>query len=314
MTAAWGGRAPATWNRRVATVRSFLAFCQRRRWLAEDRTVDLERRPELADHTKPSPGRAPTAVAPRRRRVREKPLWRLLDETAARANEDDGGHQRGSTSQNRSRLPRKIQWQEPGSPRNSTAAGTPPAPGRGAKEVAAMATTKDRLDELTRHERELDDHDVLALEDGGVADAQVPPAAAGNRPAPAVLGTSSLRGRLLEPITGRWAAIGAVAWVVLLGIGIAVEPQPTNPNAVDPWFLNVLGAVLLAAVVAAFAGFWLRERWGLAASLLASGLLVVATVACPVSGHHTQLGAWWVVQLGCGLGLVTTSALGLRRG
>jgi hypothetical protein len=169
-----------------------------------------------------------------------------------------------------------------------------------------MATTKDRLDELTRHERELDDHDVVALQDGGVADA-----AAGNRPA--VLPTS-LRGRLLEPLSGRWAAIGAVAWVVLLGIGITVEPQPTNPNVVDPWFLNVLGTVLLAAVVAAFAGFWLRQRWSLAASLLASGLLVVSTVACPASGHHTQLGAWWVVQLGCGLGLVTTSALGLRRG
>jgi hypothetical protein len=169
-----------------------------------------------------------------------------------------------------------------------------------------MATTKDRLDQLTRHERELDDHDVVALEDGGVADAQAPPA-------PAVLPTS-LRWRLLEPLSGRWAAIGAVAWVVLLGIGITVEPQPTNPNLVDPWFLNVLGAVLVAAVVAAFAGFWLRQRWSLAASLLASGLLVVSTVACPASGHHTQLGAWWVVQLGCGLGLVTTSALGLRRG
>jgi uncharacterized membrane protein len=176
-----------------------------------------------------------------------------------------------------------------------------------------MATTKDRLDELTRRERELDDHDVVALEDSGVADAQVPPAPAGNGPAAAVLRTS-LRGRLLEPLSGRWAAIGAVAWIVLVGIGIAVEPQPTNPNAVDPWFLNVLGTVLLAAVVAAFAGFWLRRRWSLAASLLASGLLVVSTVACPASGHHTQLGAWWVVQLGCGLGLVTTSALGLRRG
>jgi hypothetical protein len=174
-----------------------------------------------------------------------------------------------------------------------------------------MATTKDRLDELTRHEREPDDHDVVALQDGRVMDAQAPPAAAGNRLA--VLRTS-LRGRLLEPLSGRWAAIGAVAWVVLLGIGIAVEPQPTNPNVVDPWFLNVLGTVLLAAVMAAFAGFWLRQRWSLAASLLASGLLVVSTVACPASGHHTQLGAWWVVQLGCGLGLVTTSVLGLRRG
>jgi hypothetical protein len=176
-----------------------------------------------------------------------------------------------------------------------------------------MATTKDRLDELTRREPELDDHDIVALEDGGMADAEVPPAAAGNGPAVAVLRTS-LRGRLLEPLSGRWAAIGAVAWVVLLGIGIAVEPPPTNPNAVDPWFANVLGTVLVAAVAAAFAGFWLRRRWSLAASLLASGLLVVSTVACPVSGHHTQLGAWWIVQLGCGLGLVTISALGLRRG
>ena len=39
MTAAWGGRAPAAWNRQVATVRSFLALCQRRSWLAEDLTV-----------------------------------------------------------------------------------------------------------------------------------------------------------------------------------------------------------------------------------------------------------------------------------
>ena len=132
-----------------------------------------------------------------------------------------------------------------------------------------MATTKDRLDELTRRERELDDH-VVALEDGRMKDGEVPPVAAGNRPAVAVLRTS-LRGRLgrlLEPLSGRWAAIGAVAWVVLLGIGIAVEPPPTNPNVVDPWFLNVLGAVLLAAVVAAFAGFWLRQRWSMAASLL----------------------------------------------
>ena len=100
---------------------------------------------------------------------------------------------------------------------------------------------------------------------------------------------------------------------MLLGIGIAVEPPPANPNAVDPWFVDALGMVLLTTVAGAFVGFWLRQRWSLAASLLASGLLVVSTVACPVSGHHI-LGAWWVVQLGCGLGLAATSILGLRRG
>jgi len=32
-----------------------------------------------------------------------------------------------------------------------------------------------------------------------------------------------------------------------------------------------------------------------------------------VSGHHTQVGAWWLVQLGCGLGLAAVSTQGLRR-
>ena len=176
-----------------------------------------------------------------------------------------------------------------------------------------MATTRDPLEQLTNVEWELHDQDVVALEDTWRTDAQGPPTAAG--PGPAVtVPRSSLRSRLLEPITRRWAAIGAVAWVLLVGIGIAVEPPPTNPDAIDPWFVDALGTVLLAAVVGAFAGFWLRRRWSLAASLVASGLLVASTLACPASGHHTHLGAWWVIQLGCGLGLVTTSSLGLRRG
>jgi peptidoglycan/LPS O-acetylase OafA/YrhL len=156
-----------------------------------------------------------------------------------------------------------------------------------------MATTRERQEELTRAEWEL------------------PPAP---REEPAVTAPRrSLQERMLEPISGRWAAIGAVAWVALVGIGIAVEPAPTNPDAVDPWFLDAVATVLLVALVATFTGFWLRRRWGLAASLLASGLLVVSTLACPTSGHHT-FGAWWVVQLACGSGLMATSALGLRRG
>jgi site-specific recombinase XerD len=88
VTTAWGERAPATWNRQVATVRSFLGFCRRRRWLVDDLTVDLERRPEPADRTTA----IPLAELDRLWRreevgVREKALWRLLYETAARASE-----------------------------------------------------------------------------------------------------------------------------------------------------------------------------------------------------------------------------------
>jgi site-specific recombinase XerD len=82
----WAGA--GDWNRQVATVRSFLAFCRRRRWLIDDLTVDLERRPEPADRTKAIP--LPELERLWRREdvsVREKALWRLLDETAARASE-----------------------------------------------------------------------------------------------------------------------------------------------------------------------------------------------------------------------------------
>jgi site-specific recombinase XerD len=54
VTTAWGARAPATWNRHVATVRSFLGFCRRRRWIGEDLAGALERRPEPSTAPRPS--------------------------------------------------------------------------------------------------------------------------------------------------------------------------------------------------------------------------------------------------------------------
>jgi uncharacterized membrane protein len=164
-----------------------------------------------------------------------------------------------------------------------------------------MVATKERLDELTVSELESHDGVAVTPQDGSLGDRWT----RARRP---------LGERLLEPIPGRWAAIGAVAWVVLLEVVRAVQPPAADPDAVDPWFVTALGTVFLVAMLSAFAGFGLRRRWGLAASLFASGLLLVSTVMCPVSGHHAGVGAWWVVQLGCALALVTTSALGLRRG
>jgi hypothetical protein len=173
-----------------------------------------------------------------------------------------------------------------------------------------MTMTDQRLDQPTGHDWELPDHDATAAENLGPGGETPAPATAGQAPD---LARRLLGDRLLEPISGRRAAIGAIAWVVLVWIGIAVEPPSSNPNAVEPWFVSALGTILLAAMVAAFTGLWQRRRWSMAASLLASGLFVVSTLACPLSGHHTQIGAWWFVQLACGLGLVATSTLGLRR-
>jgi integrase len=85
---AWGSCAPATWNRHVATLRSFTVFARRKGWLASDPAAGLERRTEPADRTKAI---AVSSLERLFRRqdvaLREKCLWRLLYETAARAEE-----------------------------------------------------------------------------------------------------------------------------------------------------------------------------------------------------------------------------------
>ena len=173
-----------------------------------------------------------------------------------------------------------------------------------------MVTTNDHLEEVSRSGPDLEGQERVELEDAWVMAPGAPPrpAAATDLPVtPVPLGM-----RLQEPITGQQALIGAVVWAVGLAVGIAVEPPATNPGAVDPWFVSALSSVLLAALLTTFAGLWLRRRWSLAASLVAAGMLLVSTVLCPVSGHHA-IGVWWVVQLGCGMGLAAVSALGLRR-
>ena len=87
-TAAWGQCGPATWNRHVATLRSFTAFARRRGWLTADPAGVLERRNEPADRTK-AIARSSLERLFRREDVaiREKCLWRLLYETAARTQE-----------------------------------------------------------------------------------------------------------------------------------------------------------------------------------------------------------------------------------
>jgi len=85
---AWGHTAPATWNRHVATLRSFAGFCRRRGWLKESIADGLERCREPADRTKAIPY-AQLARLWRRDdvAVREEALWRLLYEAAARGQE-----------------------------------------------------------------------------------------------------------------------------------------------------------------------------------------------------------------------------------
>jgi integrase len=84
----WHHASPATWNRHVATVRSFARYCERTRILEIDGALELQRRAEKHDHTRSVPSASLERLWERRDiDLRERTLWRMLYETAARANE-----------------------------------------------------------------------------------------------------------------------------------------------------------------------------------------------------------------------------------
>lgn len=80
--------APASWNRQVATLRSFTAFAQRQGWLTADPTSAIERRRVPEDHSRALSREDLDRLFTRRASsVRDRCLWRLLYESAARAQE-----------------------------------------------------------------------------------------------------------------------------------------------------------------------------------------------------------------------------------
>src|SRR3984885_7273923 len=85
----WCDRAPATWNRNRAAVVSWLNWCaQKKRWPAPQLPPDAERRKESNDATRAlTRARVGRLLSRRDIPLREKTLWRMLYETAARASE-----------------------------------------------------------------------------------------------------------------------------------------------------------------------------------------------------------------------------------
>src|SRR5664279_4424179 len=78
---------PATWNRELATLRSAIRWWRAQGWLAEDPTGGLARRREVPDRTRALTYRQVETLWRRDVPLREKTLWRLLYETAARTGE-----------------------------------------------------------------------------------------------------------------------------------------------------------------------------------------------------------------------------------
>jgi len=82
----WGELAPRTWNRHVATVRSFLAWCRDHGWPAGDLQLAADRKTVTGDDSKaislPELERLWTGT---KHPLRERALWRLLYDSASRA-------------------------------------------------------------------------------------------------------------------------------------------------------------------------------------------------------------------------------------
>jgi integrase len=79
---------PATWNRVLATLRSFTAYAKRQGLMEHEVTQGLERRHVVEDHTRAMPRDELDRLFTRRDvSLRDRCLWRLLYETGARANE-----------------------------------------------------------------------------------------------------------------------------------------------------------------------------------------------------------------------------------
>jgi integrase len=87
-TARWGERAPATFNRNLDTLRSAIGYWRDQGWLTIDPTRPLRRRGRAPDRTRALSREEITALLAREDvPLRERTLWRMLYETAARASE-----------------------------------------------------------------------------------------------------------------------------------------------------------------------------------------------------------------------------------
>ena len=84
----WGRCAPATWNRNRGAVTAWLSWCAANRLAAPVLPASAERRREHLNATRAVPRPAiERALSRRDVPLREKTLWRMLYETAARASE-----------------------------------------------------------------------------------------------------------------------------------------------------------------------------------------------------------------------------------
>ncbi|MEU3528802.1 site-specific integrase [Streptomyces sp. NPDC038707] len=87
-TGQWGTSAPRTWNTRMNALHSASGYWRQQGWLVDDPTVRLRMRPAPADRDRAlSRDQIDALLGDRTPALRDRVLWTLLYETAARAEE-----------------------------------------------------------------------------------------------------------------------------------------------------------------------------------------------------------------------------------
>ncbi len=149
-----------------------------------------------------------------------------------------------------------------------------------------------------------------------IDDAGGPATPVGPAPRPRHRPPAPGRRRLLADLTGpmsRWWGVAlAAAWVVVVAVGMAVEPAPVSPDAPPPLAAELLSLGLMGAWGSMAAGLLQGRRLLGAASLVGGAMLLTLTLGCPLSGHHAGIGAWWGVQLVGAVAILGLSAKALR--
>jgi hypothetical protein len=101
------------------------------------------------------------------------------------------------------------------------------------------------------------------------------------------------------------ALILALGWPLAWIIAVAVEPAA--PTAHVPLVLEVfsLGVMLAMGMLVVTAAARRPAAVGWAGATGAA--LLFSAIACPVSGHHPGIGAWWFVQMAVIGGMVAVT-------
>lgn len=109
----------------------------------------------------------------------------------------------------------------------------------------------------------------------------------------------------------RTSLLLGAAWVAAL-VAITLTAPPPDPAATEPLWADLLAGAVFVAMLAAFTGLALRQRWGAGASFGAAAGLFGLSVGCVAMGH--PLDTPLTTQLLAGGGLAGLSGWGAVAG